>query len=69
MRGSRVLLNPLTSPGWRLEGVGEILGFVHDLPVAELHDAYCECRFSLVGDGVFGDPEIAISEHSPDVEA
>jgi hypothetical protein len=66
---SRDLLNPLASPGGRLEGICEILRLVHDLTVAELHDAHCVCRSPLVGDCVFRDPEIAFSENSPDVEA
>ena len=65
LRGS---LDPLASPGWRFEGVGEVLCLVHDLTVAELHDAYGVCRSPLVGDGVFGDPEITFSDNSPDVE-
>jgi len=62
-------LNPLASPGRGLEGVREVLGLVHDLAVAELHNAHCVCRPPLVGDCVFRDPEIPVSEHSPDVEA
>ena len=66
---SRHLLNPLTSPGGRLERICEILRLVHDLTVAELHNADGICRFTLVSDGVFRDPEIASPEHSPDIEA
>jgi hypothetical protein len=55
------LLNPLLPPGWRLEGVREILCFVHDLTVAELHDAHGVCWSPLVGDCVFRDPEITFS--------
>src|ERR1700721_1847970 len=51
-------LNPLASPGWRLEGIREILCLVHDLAVAKLHNAHRVCRPPLVGDGVFRDPEI-----------
>ena len=65
LRGS---LDPLASPGRRFEGVGEVLCLVHDLTVAELHDAYGVRRSPLVGDGVFGDPEITFSDNSPDVE-
>src|ERR1700757_286778 len=66
---SRDLLDPLASPGRRLEGIGEILCLVHDLTVAELHNAHCVGWSPLIGDGVFRDPEITFSEHSPDVEA
>ena len=65
---SRDLLNPLASPGGRLEGIREILCLVHDLTVAELHNAHCVCWSPLVGDGVFRDPEITFSENSLDVE-
>jgi hypothetical protein len=36
-------LNPLAPPGRRLEGIREILGLVHDLAIAELHNAHCVC--------------------------
>ena len=65
---SRDLLNPLAPPGRRLEGIREILCLVHDLTVAELHNAHCVCWSPLVGDGVFRDPEITFSENSLDVE-
>src|ERR1700677_1594084 len=61
---SRHPLNPLASPGWRLKGVREILCLVHDLAVAELHDAHCVCRPPLVHDCVFRDPEIIFPENS-----
>jgi hypothetical protein len=66
---SRGLLNPLPPPGWRLEGIREILCFVDDLFVTELHDAHRICRSPLVRDCVFRNPEIPVSEHSLDVEA
>jgi hypothetical protein len=62
-------LDPLGAPGGGFEGVGEVLSFVDDFAVAELHDANGEGRAALVGDGVFGDPEIARAEDAPDVEA
>jgi hypothetical protein len=61
-------LNPLAPPGGCLEGIREILCLVHDLTVAELHNAHCVCWSALVGDGVFRDPEITVSENSLDVE-
>ena len=45
------------------------MSFVHDLAVAELHDADGKCGLPLVEDGVFGDPEIGAAEHAPDFEA
>jgi len=45
------------------------LRLVRDLAVAEFHDADGECRLPFVGDGVFGDPEVAAPEDSPDLEA
>jgi hypothetical protein len=68
MRRSRVPLNPLATPGWRFERIGEILRLVHDFTVAEFHNTYCVRRPPLVGDCVFRDPEIAVSENSLDVE-
>jgi hypothetical protein len=65
---SRDLLNPLASPSGRLEGIREILCFVHDLTVAELHNAHCVCGSPLVDDCVFRDPEVTFSENSLDVE-
>lgn len=67
--GSGDGVNPLGAPGGGFEGIGEVLGFVDDLLVAEFHDADGEGRAALVDDGVFGDPEIAFSQHSPDLEA
>ena len=65
---SRDPLNPLASPGWRLEGIREILCLVHDLADAELHNAHCVCWSPLVGDCVFRDPEITFPENSLDVK-
>ena len=65
----RGLLNPLAPPGRRLEGIREILCLVHNFSVAELHNTHCVCWPPLVCDGVFRDPEITVSENSPDVEA
>ena len=55
-------LNPLAPPGRRLEGIPEILSLVHDVTVAELHNAHCVCWSPLVGDCVFRDPEVTLSE-------
>jgi hypothetical protein len=66
---SRDLLNPLPPPGWRFEGIPEILCFVDDLAVAELHDTHRVCRSPLVRDCVFRDPEIPVSENPPDLES
>jgi hypothetical protein len=65
---SRHPLNPLAPPGRGVEGIREILCLVHDLTVAELHNAHCVCGAPLVGDGVFRDPEFTLSENSLDVE-
>jgi hypothetical protein len=69
-RGSQILnsLNPLAPPGRSLEGIREILCLMHDLTVAELHNAHRVCWSPLVGDCVFRDPEITFSENSLDVE-
>lgn len=61
-------LNPLATPCGRLERIREILGFVNDLAVGELHNAHGVRGTPLIGDGVFRDPEICSSENSPDVE-
>ena len=65
---SRDPLDPLAPPVRSLERVREILGLVHDLAVAKLHDAHRKCWPPLVGDDVFGNPEITFSEDFPDVE-
>jgi hypothetical protein len=62
---SRDALNPLPPPGWRLEGNREILCFVDDLAVTELHDTHRVRQSPLVRDCV----EIPVSENSLDVEA
>jgi hypothetical protein len=61
-------LNPLAPPGWRLERIREILCVVHNLTVAEFHNAHCVRWPPLVGDCVFRDPEVIFSENSLDVE-
>lgn len=61
-------LNPLASPPRGLEGFSEVLRLVHNLTVAELHDAYGESRPALICDDVFRNPEIASSENPPDVK-
>jgi hypothetical protein len=59
----------LATPRWRIEGIGEILRFMHDLTVAEFHNAHSEYGFPvLVGDCVFGDPEVILSENSLNIE-
>ena len=63
------LLNPLPPPSRRLEGIREILCFVDDLTVAELHNAHRVCCSLLVRDGVFRDPEFPVSENPFDLEA
>jgi serine/threonine protein kinase len=65
---SRDPLNPLAPPCRRLEGISEILCLAHDLAVAEVHNTHCVRWPPLVGDCVFRDPEIALSENSLDVE-
>ena len=68
-RASPDLLNPLPSPGRRLEGIPKILRFVDDLAVAELHDTHGVRKPPLVSDGVLGDPEMPVSENPLDLEA
>jgi hypothetical protein len=66
---SRDLLNPLSPPEGRLEGLAEILCLVDDLAVAELHNTHRVRQSSLVRDRVFRDPEIPVSENPLDLEA
>jgi hypothetical protein len=47
----------------------EILCFVDDLAVAELHNTHRVCRSPLVRDGVFRDPEIPVSDNPLDLKA
>ena len=42
---------------------------MNDFAVVELHNAHGGCRSPLVGDCVFRDPEIPVSENPLDVEA
>ena len=65
---SRDLLNPLSPPSRCLEGIPEILCFVDDLAVAELHNTHCVCQSPLVRDCIFCDPEIPVSENPLDLE-
>jgi hypothetical protein len=66
---SRDLLNLLPPPGWRLEGIPEILCFVNDLAVTKLHDTHRVRQSPLVSDCVFRDPQIPVSENAVDLEA
>ena len=66
---SRDLLNPLPPPGWRLDGIPEILCFAKDFAVAELHDTHRVRQSLLASDCVFGDPQIPVSENALDLEA
>jgi hypothetical protein len=66
---SRDLLNPLLPPSRRLERIREILCFMDDLAVTELHNAYRVRRSPLVSDCVFRDPQVPVSENSFDLEA
>ena len=61
-------LNPLPPPFRSLEGVREILGLVDYFAFAEFHNAHGECCSLLIVDGVFRDPEVGVSENSPDLE-
>jgi hypothetical protein len=65
---SRGPLNPQASPGWRFEGIREILCLVYNLTVAELHNTHRVGWPILVGDGIFPGPEVGCSENSPDVK-
>ena len=68
LRASGNLLNPSAPPIGRLEGIGKILRLMNHLAVAKLHDAYGVSRSPFIGDRVFGNPEIAFSLNSLDVE-
>jgi hypothetical protein len=60
--GSWGLAGPIGLARVGVDGVGEVLGFVDYFAVVELHDAVGEGGAVLVGDGVFGDPEIGVAE-------
>jgi hypothetical protein len=66
---SRDLLNPLPPPVWRVKGIPEILCFVDDLAIAELHNTHRVYQSPLVRDCIFRDPEISVSENPLDLEA
>jgi len=63
------LLNPLSAPSWRIKGLGEVLGFAHYFAVLKLHYTDGVERATLVGDGVFRNPQFAGSEKPPNTEA
>ena len=54
---------------WRwIEPIAEILGFVGNQPVAELHDAHRIGWDAVMGKDEFRDPEITATGNSPDRE-
>src|SRR5580692_8668019 len=61
--------NPLASPGWRLERVGEILGLVHHLTAAELHNAHRVRVLPLIRNGIFRNPDVTPPKNSLNLEA
>ena len=48
--------DPLSSPRLRLKWFSKVLRLMDDLPVTELHDAYCWNRSFVIDDHIFGDP-------------
>jgi hypothetical protein len=48
--------DPSSSPSRRLKWFSKVLCLVDDLPVTELHDAYCWDRSSVIDDHILGDP-------------
>jgi len=62
-------LDPLSPPGRGIERTREVLCLASNLAIAELHDANRVDWPLIVADHVFGDPQVAASEHAPDGEA
>jgi len=62
------LLNPLSAPFWRIKRLREVLRFMHYFVILKLHYADGVERAPLVGDGVFRNPQFAVSEKPPDAE-
>jgi hypothetical protein len=61
-------MSPLPPPCRRLEGAREVLRLVHDLAVAELHNAHRVPVAPLVRDCLFRDPELPVTENPLDLE-
>src|SRR6185437_2777070 len=59
-------LYPLSTPCGNCEWIREVLCFAGDFAATELHDAHGEGGLAVVGQGEFGDPEIAAADDSPD---
>jgi hypothetical protein len=60
--------DPLSAPGARLERIGKVLCFPCNLVAAELHNAHCVGRLTVVCQDVFGDPKITAADDSPHSE-
>src|SRR3954451_18094785 len=62
-------LDPLRARRPRLERIAEILGLAGPLPLTELHDAHGIGRPPVIGQDIFGDPEVARAGYPPHGEA
>ena len=51
-----------SAPGRRGEGVGEVLGLVHDEAFGELHDADREGRHPVIGDHALAHPDVIAAQ-------
>ena len=63
------MLNPLSAPHWRIEGLGEVLRFMHYFVVLKLHYADGVESAAFVVDRGFRNPQFAGSDKPPKVEA
>jgi hypothetical protein len=63
------LLNPLSTPPRRVEGLRKVLRLSHHFDILKLHYADGVKRATLVGNRVFRNPQLPRSKKPPDVEA
>src|ERR1700731_416353 len=62
-------LDPLRARRPRVERIAEILGLAGHLPIEELHDAHRVRRPPVIGQDIFGDPEVARADYPAHREA
>jgi hypothetical protein len=67
-RRSRAHLDPLGTPGRRVEGISKVLSLVRHLAIRELHDAHGVGTLATVENHILGYPEIALACDPPDLE-
>ncbi len=59
-------LDPLRAPGRSVEGIGEVLSLERHLSIPELHNTHGVGALTPIGNNIFCNPEIALSNDPPD---